>query len=52
MFYSFYSMRNYKTANNSTTDEDKDKNKHGFGILRILEKYLMYVRLNLKTIKF
>jgi len=25
MFYSFYSARNYKTANNSTTDEAKEK---------------------------
>ncbi len=44
MFYNFYSARNYKTANNSTTDEAKEKNKHGFGILRILEKSMMNVK--------
>jgi len=41
MFYNFYLVRNYKTANNLTTDEAKEKNKHGFGILRILENILM-----------
>jgi len=30
----------------------REKNKHIFGILRILEIFLMYVGLNLKAIKF
>jgi hypothetical protein len=37
---------------NSPITKPREKNKHRFGILRILEKMFRYVGLNLKTIKF
>ncbi len=49
--HNFYLVKNHKITNNSTNTEARE-NKHIFGILRILEKNLMYVWLNLKTIKF
>ncbi len=41
-----------KIANNSTTTEAREKNKHPLGNLRILEMFLIYVWQNFKTIKF
>jgi hypothetical protein len=38
MFCYFYLARNHKIANNSTTDEAREKNKHRVGIIIILEK--------------
>jgi len=38
MVCNFYLVKNHKIANNSTTIEAREKNKHIFGILRILEK--------------
>jgi hypothetical protein len=37
MFCHFKLVKNHKIANNSTTDEAGEKNKHIFGILRNLE---------------
>ena len=51
MVCNFYLVKNHKIANNSATIEAREKNKHIFGILGILEK-MMYVCLHLKTIKF
>ncbi len=36
MFSNFYLVKNHKIANNSTTTTAREKNKHRFGILRIL----------------
>jgi hypothetical protein len=33
----FYAVNNYKTANNSTMTEDRARNNHRFGALRILD---------------
>jgi hypothetical protein len=38
MFYNFYLVKNHKIAINSTTTKAREKNKHRFGNLRILEK--------------
>jgi len=35
IFYNFYIVKNHKIAKNSATTEDREKNKHKFGILRI-----------------
>jgi hypothetical protein len=43
MFCNFYLVKSHKIANNSATTEARGKNKHRFGILRILETFLMYV---------
>ncbi len=51
-FCNFYFVKNHKIANNPATTEAREKNKHIFGILRILEIFVMYVQQNLKTIKF
>jgi hypothetical protein len=37
MFCNFYYVKNHKIAYNSATTEAREKNKHIFGILRILE---------------
>jgi hypothetical protein len=37
IFCNFYSVKHHKTAKNSTTTKAIEKNKHRFGILRILE---------------
>ncbi len=37
MFCNFYLVKNPKIAKNSTTTKAREKNKHRFGILRILE---------------
>ncbi len=39
MFCNFYFAKNQKIANSSATTEAREKNKHRFGILRILEKF-------------
>jgi hypothetical protein len=39
MFSNFYLGENPKIVNNSTTAKEIEKNKHRFGILRILEKF-------------
>jgi len=39
MFCNFYLVKYHKFAKNSTTTKFRDKNKHSFGILRILEKF-------------
>jgi hypothetical protein len=37
MFCNFYFIKNHKISNNSTTADARDKNRHIFGIHRILE---------------
>jgi hypothetical protein len=44
-------VKKHKNAKNSTS-KGREKNKHRFGILRILENILMYIRLNLKPVNF
>jgi hypothetical protein len=39
MFCNFYLMKYHKIAKNSTTTKAREKNKHRFGILRILENF-------------
>jgi len=39
MFCNFNLVKNHKIANNSATTEAGEKNKHIFGILKILEKF-------------
>jgi hypothetical protein len=39
MFCNFYFVKSHKMSNNSTTTEAREKNKHIFGVLRILEKF-------------
>ncbi len=41
MFGSFYLVKNHKIATNSTATKAREKNKHRFGILRILENLLI-----------
>ncbi len=43
MFCNFYLVKIHKIANNLATTEDREKNKHIFGILRISRIYLMHV---------
>ncbi len=38
-FCNFYLVENCKIAKNSTTTKARDKNKHVYGILRILEVF-------------
>jgi hypothetical protein len=37
MFGNFYLVKNLKIANNSTTPKAREKNKHKYGSVRILE---------------
>ncbi len=44
----FYLVKNNKIANDLAATEARDKNKHQFGVLRILEKKIMHACLNIK----
>ncbi len=50
-YCNIYLATNNKIANNSTTTEAIEKNKHGLGILSILEKQIANVWL-IKKLKF
>ncbi len=52
MFCEFNLVNIHKLANSSRTTKAREKNRHRFGTLRILEKKIMYIWLNLITIKF
>jgi hypothetical protein len=39
MFCNFYLVKSHKISNNLATTEAREKNKHIFGVLRILEKF-------------
>jgi hypothetical protein len=39
MFCNFYLAKSHKIANNSITTKPREKNKHIFGILKILETF-------------
>jgi hypothetical protein len=51
MFCNFYLVKNHKIANNSATTEAREKISTYLESLEV-ENFLMYVGLNLKTIKF
>ncbi len=40
MFFNFYLVKNHKIANKSATTETTEKNKHTFGIHRMLEFFV------------
>jgi len=50
MFCNFYLVKNLKTANNSTTTKARGEIRAYFESSEF-KKFLMYARLNLKTIK-
>ncbi len=51
MFCNFYFVKNHEIAKNSTITKDREKDKHRFGILRILEKFSSIFPHNLKLKK-
>ena len=52
MFCNFCLVKNHKIANNPTTTKAREKIKHRFGILRILEIFKCMFETKFKTIKF
>jgi hypothetical protein len=52
VFCNFYFVKNPRIARNSAATDTNEKNKCKFGLLKILEKSAMNVRLHFKTIHF
>ncbi len=50
MFGNFYLVKNLKIGNTSTTSKAREKNKHRFGILRILKMFCPFISMVLITV--